>query len=342
MATFRHALRVRPQFAEPYNNLGNCFKEQGCLDLALEFYRKSVSFETNAASKQYSNLLYTLHFHPGYDSASIFREHSLWARRLAQPPRVLVFGNDRSPSRRLRIGYVSGDFRKHVVGRNLLPLIREHDREKFEVYCYANGYESDQLTEQFQTLAKGWRIIAGVSDLAVAEMIRRDAIDILVDLSLHMARNRLPVFACKPAPIQVTYLGYCGTTGLAAMDYRLSDPYLDPPECEAGCYSEKTVRLPHSYWCYEPLGPTPDVSVLPALGRGHLTFGCLNNFSKVSEARIEFWMKILREVSGSRLLLQAPAGRRAQRVLERFAAGGSRRSGWSLCACKSGRDTSRV
>ena len=249
-----------------FHNLGNALRAVGQIDEAIAHYRRAVALDP-ASSLMHSNLVYAFYFHPGYDARAILAENREWDRRHGQPleSRILVYANERSPERRLRIGYVSPDFREHVVGRNLLPLIREHDRDKFEVYGYANVFKPDALTEQLRGMMTGWRDIVGVSDEAVAEMIRRDGIDILVDLTLHMAHNRLPLFAYEPAPVQVTYLGYCGTTGLAAMDYRLSDPYLDPPGGEMDCYSEKTVRLPCSYWCYEPLGPTPEVSALPAL-----------------------------------------------------------------------------
>ncbi len=320
---YREALRLRPAFAEASQNLASCYKALGQIDDAIERYRQAVALDP-ASGVMHSNLVYALYFHPDYDARAILAENQEWDRRHGQPlaSRIAAHVNDRSPERRLRIGYVSPDFREHVVGRNLLPLIREHDRDKFEIFCYANVLKADALTEQLRAMAKGWRDIVGVSDEAAAEMIRGDEIDILVDLTLHMAHNRLPLFACKPAPVQVTYLGYCGTTGLAAMDYRLSDPYLDPPGGEPDCYSEKTVRLPRSYWCYEPLGPTPDVSALPAHRLGYVTFGCLNNFAKVSAGTLESWMTILREVPDSRLLLQAPAGRTRQRVIERFAKSG--------------------
>ncbi len=322
IARYEQALSLKPDHAEALHNLGNALWAVGQIDEAIAHYRRAVALDP-ASPVMLSNLVYAFYFHPGYDARAILAENREWDRRHGQPlkSRIVPHANERSPDRRLRIGYVSPDFREHVVGRNLLPLIREHDREKAEIFCYANVLKADALTEQLRGMAKGWRDIVGLGDEAAAEMIRRDGIDILVDLTLHMAHNRLPLFAYEPAPVQVTYLGYCGTTGLSAMDYRLSDPYLDPPGGEMNCYSEKTVRLPCSYWCYEPLGPTPEVSALPALSLGHVTFGCLNNFTKVSEGALELWMTIMREVPGSMLLLQAPAGRARQRVIDRFVAG---------------------
>ncbi len=234
-------------------------------------------------------------------------------------PHILSHGNDRSPERRLRVGYVSPDFCNHAVGRSILPLFEQRDRRQFEVFCYANVLSPDALTEKLRSATDHWRDIRHVPDEGAADLIRNDRIDILVDLALHSSRNRLLIFARKPAPVQVSYLGYCGTTGLAEIDYRLSDPYMDPPGGEQECYSEQTVRLPSSYWCYQPAGHAPEVPPLATLSRDCITFGCLNNFAKVSSAALDLWIEILRAVPRSRLLLQAPAGCCREDVLRRFA-----------------------
>jgi predicted O-linked N-acetylglucosamine transferase (SPINDLY family) len=174
------------------------------------------------------------------------------------------------------------------------------------------------VTSQFRENADCWRDIAGVSDAQAARQIREDRIDILVDLALHSADNRLLVFARKPAPVQVTYLGYCGSTGLSVMDYRLSDPYLDPPDADLSHYSEKTVRLPRSYWCYQPGGATPVPSPSPALQNGFVTFGCLNNFAKVSSAAIDLWARILAELPDARMVIHSRAGAHLNRAVRRF------------------------
>ena len=157
----------------------------------------------------------------------------------------------------------------------------------------------------------------GLADEQFAAQVREDKIDILVDLALHMARNRLPVFARKPAPVQVTFAGYPGSTGLRAIDYRLSDPYLDPPGMDESIYSEQTVRLPHSFWCYDPLDCADlPVNVLPAESNRFLTFGCLNSFSKINDAVLRLWARVLHAVPASRLLLLAPEGSHRQHALD--------------------------
>lgn len=224
----------------------------------------------------------------------------------------------------MRIGYVSPDFRDQVVGRNILPLLRERNREFFQVFCYANIVRSDDLTGELRSYADVWRNIAAVSDDEVAETIRADRVDILVDLSLHMARNRLLVFARKPAPVQVTFAGYPGGTGLETMDYRLTDVYLDPPGMGDDDYREQSIRLPHSFWCYDPKAMTlgmasePEVSQLPALKQGVVTFGCLGNFCKVNNDVMDLWARVLRAADRSRLLLLCHEGRHRQIVRERL------------------------
>jgi predicted O-linked N-acetylglucosamine transferase (SPINDLY family) len=174
------------------------------------------------------------------------------------------------------------------------------------------------MTDRLRQSADVWRDIVGWSDALVADRVRQDRIDIAVDLTLHGGDNRLLVFARKPAPVQVTYLAYCSSTGLSTIDYRLSDPYLDPPGMDESVYSERTIRLPETYWCYQPIGAPPEVNALPALEQGHITFGGLNNFCKVSEPALAAWAKLLRAVPHAHLLLHAHEGAHRQWVRERL------------------------
>ncbi len=224
-------------------------------------------------------------------------------------------GNDRQPERRLRVGYVSGDFREHVVGRNLLPLFQEHDHKQFEVFCYSDVFRPDEFTSRFQDTADVWRNIRDLTDEQLAALVREDGIDILVDLELHTDLNRLLAFARKPAPVQVTFAGYPGTTGLTAMDYRLTDHYLDPPGHDDTCYSEQSIRIGASFWCYAPITAEPPVNSLPALENGFVTFGCLNNPCKVNAGVIELSSGVLKAVDRSRLVMLAPEGTGRRHVL---------------------------
>jgi predicted O-linked N-acetylglucosamine transferase (SPINDLY family) len=315
-AAYRQAIALKPNYAQAFSNLGNVLKDTGQLDEAIAAYRQAVALKPNY-SGAHSNLVYTIQFHPGYDATAIVREHARWNRQHAQPLRRLIqpHAKDRDPDRRLRIGYVSPDFRDHVVGRNMLPLLRAHDRQRFEIACYALMRRHDALTLSFQALADIWRDVAADSDDGIADMIRRDRIDILVDLALHMDGNRLLVFARKPAPVQVTFAGYPGTTGLETIDYRLTDPHLDPPGMNDAFYSEASIRLPDSFWCYDPSQSDVAINELPATGRGWVTFGCLNNFCKVNDGVLAAWSAVLAACPNSRILILAGAGEHRGRTV---------------------------
>ncbi len=196
----------------------------------------------------------------------------------------------------------------------MLPLLRHHDHAQFEIFCYGSVKNPDDLTGQIRTSCDQWREMVGLSDETLAERIREDRIDLLIDLSLHTCGHRLRTFALRPAPVQITYLGYCSTSGVDGMHYRFSDPHLDPPDVDLGCYSEQTIRLPESYWCYAPGGQAPDISPLPAERNGYITFGCMTKFGKVSSATVELWCEILKQVPGSRLLIHAPPGKHLQTI----------------------------
>src|SRR5206468_7773956 len=176
-------------------------------------------------------LLFSLHFDPAQDAASIFQEHRKWGEQVSRDVRVMPPAKvDPNPDRRLRVGYVSGDFREHSATHFTMPLLANHDRDAFEITCYSTTTQPDMYTSKLQRLAHHWIDAAGIDDERLASRIREDEIDILVDLSLHTAGNRLLAFARRPAPVQVTWLGYVGTTGLPTMDWRLSDRFIDPPD----------------------------------------------------------------------------------------------------------------
>ncbi|MGD0389326.1 MAG: tetratricopeptide repeat protein [Tepidisphaeraceae bacterium] len=313
---YHRALQLNPLYAEAHGNLGVALKDQGRFEEALGHCRRAIEIRPDHAA--HSNLDYLLLFHPGCDAEIIHEELCRWNRQHAEPLKKFIqpHPNDRNPDRRLRIGYLSPDFREHVVGQNLLPLLREHDHQQMEIFCYANVVRTDALTEQFRRYADDWRNIAGLSDSQAATLIRQDRIDILVDLAVHTAKNRLVVFAQKPAPVQVTFAGYPGSTGLETIDYRLTDPYLDPPGLNDHFYSEASIRLPDSFWCYEPRVTEPAVNPLPAQTDGRVTFGCLNNFCKVNEEVLRLWAHVLKTVDQSRLMILCPEGSHRQSLLD--------------------------
>lgn len=311
------ALAINPQLAEVHNNLGNALRLQGQMSDAIASYRRANELKPDF-QLAHSNLIFASLFSPEVDPFKLQQEHQRWNELHAMPlaQKIQVHQNDRSPDRRLRIGYVSPDFRQHVVGNNLLPLFREHNRQEFELYCYSGVSRPDEITERFQQFSDHWRNATALSDGKLAEQIRKDRIDILVDLSLHMAGNRLLVFAQKPAPIQVTFAGYPGTTGLTAIDYRLTDPYLDPPGMNDRFYSEHSIRLPATFWCYESFDADLPVNKLPASIVGTITFGCLNNFCKLNPQMIRLWAQVLRKVPESRLMVLSPEGPHRTQFLE--------------------------
>jgi predicted O-linked N-acetylglucosamine transferase (SPINDLY family) len=322
-ARFEQALQLRPNHADACTNLGNVLKDRGQIVEARAWHERATECDpANAAF--HSNLVFSLGYNPTCDAADILRAHQRWYERHALPfaASIRPHDNDRRPDRRLRIGYVSPDFRDHVVGRNIWPIFREHDREGFEIFVYANVVRPDALTRQFESRTDHWRWIANADDDAVAAQVRADRIDILVDLALHTAGNRLLVFARKPAPVQVTFAGYPGTTGLKTIDYRLTDSYLDPPGQHDERYTETSIRLPDSFWCFDPLGVEPPLNELPALSRGVVTFGCLNSFCKINPGVLERWAKVLRAVNGSRLVMLANSGSHRQRTPDLLAAEG--------------------
>jgi protein O-GlcNAc transferase len=306
---YQRALEIKPDYPEAFINLGNACKCQAKLEDAVACYRRALELQPGHAIA-HDNLLYTLSFCPGYDAAAIGEEHRRWNERWARPlcPSPRAHPNDRAPARRLKIGYVSPDFKDHAQANFQLPLFTAHDHGQFEIICYADVRCPDRITARLQGTADAWRNIVGLSDERVAEMVRADGIDILVDLTMHMERNRLLVFARKPAPVQVTWLAYPGTTGLTAIDYRLTDPWLDPPGLFEPCYSEESVRLADTFWCYDPLTTEPAVNALPAAEKGYVTFGSLNNFCKVNAGVLKLWARVLKGVERSHLVLLAPEG----------------------------------
>jgi protein O-GlcNAc transferase len=316
---YGRAIATQPDLAEAYLNLGNAYKDTGRLDQALENFDRALQVRPGY-QPALINRLNTIHFHADYGPADLLAEarkfENQFARTVAHE--ICRHTNDRSPGRRLRIGYLSPDFRDHVVGRNVLPLLSRHDKQKFEIYCYANVFREDEISGQFRAAADVWRKITETDDAGVARMIRDDAIDVLVDLAMYLAHGRPMVFARKPAPVQVALAAYPGTTGLAAMDYRLTDPYLDPIGERDEFYSEKSIRLPKSFWCFDPCGTEAPVNKLPALDAGFVTFGCLNNCCKVTPRTLELWAKVLAELPNSRLILQSPSGRHREGIIEQL------------------------
>lgn len=301
----RNALDVDPASAITLNNLGQALKEQGRLEEAAELHRRAIVADPGYAVA-HSNLLLDLNYLTSISNREIFEAHCQWAsQHAAEIVQTRHARHEPASGRRLRIGYVSPDFRAHSVVLFAAGLIEQHDRDRFEIYCYSNVKKPDAWTARVSEVTDHWREISYTSDEEVAQQVVEDGIDILVDLAGHTANNRLLAFAGKPAPVQVTWLGYPNTTGMTAIDYRLTDEQADPVQAGNDFYTESLVRLPQGFLCYRPLHDCPDVNPLPMKESGNIVFGCFNNSAKVNPDVIGLWSRILREIPGSRLLLKS-------------------------------------
>ena len=298
----RKAQELQPRSHSVMGNLAAALQLQGDMHGAIAAYRAAVELHPGDFPN-HSNLLYTLNFSPDIQPQSLYEEHLRWARQHAESLTAAASPHTRArePEKRLRVGYVSAHFKTHAVAFFLEPLIAGHDRAQVELFCYSDVLQPDEATAQFQTLADAWRDVAGLTDDEVAAMIRADQIDILVDAAGHIGGNRLLVFARKPAPVQVTYLGYQNTTGMTAMDYRLTDAHADPPGTTDRYYTEKLVRLPEAFFVFKPSADAPPVGTLPAERNGFVTFGSLNNIPKLTPQNFRIWGAVLARVPNSRL-----------------------------------------
>jgi predicted O-linked N-acetylglucosamine transferase (SPINDLY family) len=302
----RTSLELEPRSHLGLGNLATALQLQGDMDGAIAAFRRAIECNPGDANN-HSNLVYTLNFHPGYDSPARFAEHLAWGAQHADALTALAppHTNERDPERRLRVGYVSAHFREHAVAFFSEPLLAAHGHEQFEIVCYSDVSTPDATTERFRARADLWRGTTRLSHEQLAQQVRDDRIDVLVDLAGHIGGNRLPMFARKPAPVQVTYLGYQNTTGMRAMDYRLTDAHADPPGITDRWYTERLYRLPDSFFCFAPPEPAPPLGELPCSREGTITFASLNHIPKLTEAAVRIWARILARVPASRLVLLA-------------------------------------
>jgi len=336
----RRAAALGPNESAPYENLGNALQQQGLLTESAASYERALALEPGyiaarlGLARALVNLglvreadaqlrraleldptqahvrsawLANLHYLDDTNPDTLLAAHQRWNELHALPlySQRLPHDNDATPDRRLRVGYVSPDFRHHPVAFFLEGLLASHDDTAVEVFCYSNAPGGDDVTARLRQYAHRWRDISGLDDSQAAALIRADRIDILIDLSGHTAGHRLLVFARQPAPVQVTWLGYGDTTGMDTIDYRLTDAYADPPETSGCHYTEKLVHLPETFACYRPVDDSPAVSPLPASERGHVTFASFHTLAKLNVPLLESWSRILARVPDARLLLCA-------------------------------------
>jgi predicted O-linked N-acetylglucosamine transferase (SPINDLY family) len=303
IASYRRAIELDGSLAQAHNNLGTLLGEVGDVDGAIASLRHALALAPGRAST-WSNLLLALNWSDRISRDQFAAEHRAFGRHFAErieplPPAA------RPPlaGRRLKVGYLSSDFSSHAAALFIEPLFARHDRERFEIYAFHNSRLHDDVTARFAALAEHFFPVASLSDLELAQTIRAEGIDILVDLNGHTAGGRLLLFLLKPAPIQLTWLGYLATTGLPTMDYRLTDARADPPGLTESLHTETLWRLPDTLWCYRPYEFAPDVGSLPAQRNGRVTFASLSNPAKLSPSVLELWARILEEVPDAHLLL---------------------------------------
>lgn len=305
VAAYESALKINPRLTGTLNTLGSAYLGRGDFERAERSYRQCLAANP-ADLRARSNLLMLLNYLPDADARGVFEEHLEWGRvARSHIPRMTAASPENNAQRRLRLGYISSDFREHSVASFIEPVLRHHDRNRFEVCCYSDLPIPDETTHRIKGVVDVWREIHTLPNGEAARLIREDRIDILIDLAGHTGNNRLGIFAAKPAPVQMTWMGYPNTTGLDTIDYRITDGVADPPGEEV-YYSEKLLRLDGCFLCYQPDPGAPDVAPLPALAKGHVTFGSFNNFSKINPGVLQLWSEVLKQVPGSRLLLKCP------------------------------------
>jgi protein O-GlcNAc transferase len=307
VAHYERAVALKPDYARAHNNLGNALKDRGQPELAVAEFERALSIAPDLV-EAHSNLLLCLNYLADLPDDRIYAESRRWWDRHGAPHLTAQrrYDNERDPERRLRIGYVSPDFRRHSVSHFLEPLLAAHDRAAVEVFAYAELRSPDAVTGRLRALTDHWRPTIGLTDDVVAAQVRQDGIDILVDLAGHTSGNRLPVFARAPAPVQVTWLGYPNTTGLDTIGYRLVDAITDPDGAETWT-TERLIRLDGCFLCYAPPADAPAPVPPPGSRNAAVTFGSFNNVAKLTAATLQCWAELLGRVPGSRLLLKGYA-----------------------------------
>ncbi len=300
---YEKTIDIAPKQAEAYNNLGLIYAKTGDIEKALSYYKKAHQLNPGQ-HLIYSNILMYSHYLTTISNDDMFYLHKQFQEEYRKllteepPPPAKCVSN-----RKLRIGYISADFRVHSVGYFIEPIIAAHDKNEFEIFCYSDTPVPDETTARIKDSASVWRPINGIDTDTVFSMVKDDRIDILVDLAGHTENNRLPLFMKKPAPVQITYLGYPDTTGLTSIDYRLTDACADPEGSER-FYTEKLIRLENCFLCYRPPDVLPALSDTPGLKNGYITFGSFNNLPKINNVTINVWSDLLNRLPDSKLYLK--------------------------------------
>lgn len=302
---YRTSISLEPRSVVARDNLGIVRCGQGLPKEALRWHEEARA-RAPADHRIHSNMLMSMQYLQDIGSQELLEAHRRWGAAHGGRNVAGQWSNVRDPERPLKVGYVSPDMRTHSVAYFLEPLLANHDPAAVVSVCYSDVPQGDATTQRLRALAVHWRDTAGLTDQQLADRIRADQIDILVDLAGHTSKNRLKVFTFKPAPLQVTYLGYPDTTGLDTVDYRITDATADPAGAEA-FHTESLLRLDGCFLCYRPAADSPPVSALPMGAAGGVTFGSFNNMAKLSPAVLELWVRVVDAVPGARLLIKNPS-----------------------------------
>jgi predicted O-linked N-acetylglucosamine transferase (SPINDLY family) len=315
---YQKAIELKPDYAGAYNNLGRIACFEGRLSDAVDYFKTALDFESCFRTAA-DNLLITLNYSEMVTPEQVRDTHLQLASVYTGSADTYSFPRRQHAGNKIKIGYVSADFKNHSAGFFIKPVLESHNKDSFDIFCYDQTVVSDAASNSLMETGWSWRNVYGLSDKQVVTQIHADGIDILVDLSGHYEGNRLGVFALRAAPIQVTWLGYPNTTGLSQIDYRLTDEWADPTGITDHLHSERLLRLPQSFLCYSPPAITPEITLLP---EEPFIFCSFNHFPKISDTTIQLWTDVLRAVPGSKLLLKNgplcdPSVR--TRLLKRFA-----------------------
>lgn len=300
--SFRKSIGLKHNYPEAWNNLGLTLAEQGKLDAALSAFGTALEMRPSY-SECHSNLLLFLNYHPDVHTQTLHDAHLNWAAAHQLYP-IKVSADDpiKESDNKIRIGFVSADFCRHPIGYFLLPLLKHIDKSKFKITCYSNNQHNDDMTQALREHCHHWVSISDSSNVALVGKILTDKIDILIDLSGHTSGNKLEAFSLRPAPVQISWLGYPCTTALDTMDYVLSDS-ICLPEYTHWQFTEQVLTMPNSRCCYSPPSYAPEIDALPALQNQHITFASFNNPVKLNAPTYRLWSDILKRSSGSKLVL---------------------------------------
>ncbi|BAO43530.1 O-linked N-acetylglucosamine transferase, SPINDLY family protein [Thiolapillus brandeum] len=318
------ALEALPDDADIYTWLGKVLCDQGFVEDSVQHLKAALDITPDHIYLR-GMAIFTMNYLPGISGEALYNEHLDYADRFCKPfyPKQPVYANTPEPERRLRVGYVSSDFRTHPVSVFLEPLLEQHDRNRFEIHCFYNNRRIDGITTRLKKLSDRWHEIADRDDEAVASLIKSEGIDILVDLNGLTDGHRLLVFARKPAPIQMTWLGYLGTTGLQTMDYRICDRFTDPPGLTEKFHTEILLRMPDSQWCYRCYEELPPVGPQPMDSNGYPLLGSFNNVAKLNDEVLELWAQILNRLPHAKIAFAGiPEGYARERILKKMGGAG--------------------